>query len=376
MIKNRLKLSLAAAMVTATCGFAGTVTAPNSVDIELSGDVELKAISEKTNTQKIDKRTAEVNLALESKLKNGTKIITKFTAYDDTQAKAGAETGLTTKEAYANIPIMNGKGKIIAGLAPNITYGTDAFDNGDESWKVAVNVPVAKGVKVTVVSKIKNEEETDSNKGDSGATAIRVDAKVGKLMIGAKYGSGYNNKGDGKIVVAGALDPDNTETKAKTITGYVVGKVVGLNIGAEYVQKDVDLIGANKTIKPKGYFLTVGKSFGNLTASVAYVNLSKGLQGGDDFAPGMILDGIVNSSATKDTSAIVLPIKFKINEKVTTNLTLIKADVLEESAKEIDLGLTYAMDESIEIKAGVGKYTHTDSANDQTNIEVAIAIKF
>ena len=92
MIKNKLKLSIAAAMVTATCGFAGTVTAPNSVDIELSGDVELKQVSEKTTGNNVSKRTAEVNLALESKLKGGTKVFTTFTAYDANQGDATATT--------------------------------------------------------------------------------------------------------------------------------------------------------------------------------------------------------------------------------------------------------------------------------------------
>ncbi|MEA2051084.1 MAG: hypothetical protein U9O56_10205 [Campylobacterota bacterium] len=380
MIKNRLKLSLAASLLVATCSYAGTVTAPNSSNIELSGDVELKAVSEKTDTEKINKRTAEVNLNLDATLNNGIKVFTTFKAFDGVQGQttAGADNtddGFKTKAAYAVIPLMDGKGKVVAGLAPNNTYGTDAFDNGGEDWKLAVNVPVAKGVKVTVVSKVKNEEEADSNKGDSGMTAIRVDAKIGELMIGAKYGSGYKNKDDGKVVTNKAIDSDNTEKEIDLLTAYINGSVAGLDLGVEYIQKDVELIGVNKTIDQKGFFATIGKSFGDVTAGIAYITLEKGLKGGDDFAPGMILDGNIDSSATKDTSAIVVPLEYSIDDSLTASATYISADVQGSDATEIDFGIAYAMDDNIELSAGYGKYT-IDDGDDQTNIEVAIAITF
>ncbi len=398
MIKNRFKLSLVAAMITTTCSYAGTVTAPNSMDIKLGGEIKIKHITEKTNAKNVDKRTAEVDIKLESKLKNGIKIFTTFTGYDDSQAgaevdlngdgdttddgeRAASDANMRTKEAYVVIPLMDGKGKIIAGLAPNKKYGTYAFDNGGESWKIAVNVPVVKGVNITVVSKIKNEEEQDSNKGDSGATAIRIDAKIGTLMVGAKYAQGYANKNNGKVLkVIGdptkGLHPDDTEKEVKGITAYLTGKVSGFKVGAEYIQKDVTFVGANKTIAPSGYFITASKKINNLTTGIAYLDLTKGMKGGEDFTAGLILDGNINSSSTKDTSAIIVPIDYKINEKLTANLKLIKADILETNANEIDLGMTYKMDKNIKLKVVFGKYSHTNSVNDQTNTKIELAIKF
>ncbi|RLA82826.1 MAG: hypothetical protein DRG78_06085 [Epsilonproteobacteria bacterium] len=380
MIKNKINLSLVTAMMITTCSYAGTVTAPNSIDIKLSGDIELKAVSEKTDSEKISKRTAEVNLNLDATLKNGIKVFTTFKAFDGTQGQttAGAENtddGFKTKIAYAVIPLMKGNGKIVAGLTPMITYGTDAFDDGGEAWQGAVSIPVAKGVKVTVVSKVLNEEEVDSNKGDSGANAIRVDTKINNIMIGAKYANGYKNKADG---FTGA--EATTELKSKVFMTYVTGRIAGLNVGFEYARKDITKVGANAMQQFKdiqvGYFTSVEKEIGKFTTGLSYLNLSKGMKGGDDFKVGLILDGNIDSSVTKDTTAFVVPIKYKINDKFTTNITLIKAEVLEESTKEIDLGLTYAMDENVEMKIETGKYMHKNSTNDQTNMQLAVAIKF
>ena len=368
-----IKLSLAAAMLTTTCSYAGMVTAPNSSNIELSGDVELKAVSEKTGDTTVQKRTAEVNLALEAKLASGTSFITEIQVYDDTQAGSNIENGtdLDVTKAYAVIPIMGGNGKVVAGLAPNNTYGTDAFDNGGESWKLAVNMPIARGVKVTVVSKVKNEEEKDSNKGDSGATALRVDAKVGEFMIGTKYGLAYANKGDGSSPAAAS----DKEIEKKILTGYIAGSAAGLDLGFEFETDDVKFIGTNQTTKPKGYYASVGKEIGAFSAGLAYVNLKDGMKGGDDFAPGMILDGNVDSSATEDTSAVVVPLEYAINDNLTAHATYIDAEVQGNDATEIDFGATYAMDDNIELSVGYGKYT-IDNTDDQTNVEVAIALTF
>jgi hypothetical protein len=380
MIKNKIKLSLATAMMIATTSYAGVVTAPNINNLEISGDIELKQVKEKTGNKTVDKRTAEVNLHFDAKSDSGLEIHTTFKAFDGTQAQStagadGTDDGFKTKEAYAVVPFMDNKAKVVAGLAPNNTYGTDAFENGGESWKAALFMPIAKGVKVGVVSKIENEEEADSNKGDSGATAIRVDAKMGDFMLGAKYAKGYKNKGDGKVIAGGTIDQDNTEKECTTIDTYITGEVSGVSVGAEYITKKVDLIGANKTNKPKGYYLSANKEFGDLTAGIAYINLSKGMKGGDDFAPGMITDGTLESSATKDTTAIVVPLEYAVNEQVTATATYISANVMGDDAKEFDIGASYAVDDNVELSVGYGKYTQ-DNADDQTNIEVAIAITF
>ncbi|MCK5111190.1 MAG: hypothetical protein KAQ94_06685 [Arcobacteraceae bacterium] len=102
MLKNRLKLSIVTAMAVAglsSSAVAGTVTAPNIDNIELSGDIELKHVQEKSDTATINKRTAEINLNLDAKANNGLEIYTTFTAYDDNQANASANKDLRIKHA-------------------------------------------------------------------------------------------------------------------------------------------------------------------------------------------------------------------------------------------------------------------------------------
>jgi hypothetical protein len=374
MITNKLKLSLATAVVVAgVSANAGKVIAPNIDEITIGGDVELKHMQEKTDTAKVSKRTAEVNLNIDAKAKNGISVHTSFTAYDDTQAKAGASTGLSTTEAYAVIPFS--KVKLVAGLAENGVYGTDAFENGGESWKVVASMPITQDVKVGFASKILNEEEADSNKGDSGETALRVDGSINGFMAGVKLVSGYTNKNDGQTPTV----VTDKETEYDTLTGYVTGTVSDIDLGFEYQSKDVTMVGATtQPSKQSGYFVSASKGFGNTTAGLSYISLSKGLSGGGDFAPGLILDGNVASSETKDTTAIVVPVDFKINDQLSANVTLISADIQGKDGTETDASLTYGMNENVSFGLNYGKFDGDAGCviGDQTNVELAVNVTF
>ncbi|MCK5111189.1 MAG: porin [Arcobacteraceae bacterium] len=272
---------------------------------------------------------------------------------------------------------MDSKGKVVLGLAPNFTYGTDAFDDGGESWKLGINVPVAKDIKVTVVSKIVNEEEADSDKGDTGATAIRVDAKVGAFMIGARYAKGYANKGDGNTPATAA----DKENKNKVLTSYITGTVAGIELGAEYMSKKIDMIGTDTdTSTQKGYFLTASSEVATgFSVGLSYLNLKKGMQGGDDFAPGMIFEKTsITSSTTKDTSAYILPLSYAISDSLTANATYINVDIQGVDATEMDLGLEYGFSDNVTLSVTYGDFDgKTGCAIDDTkNLEVAIAIIF
>lgn len=380
MIKSKLKLSLAASILVATYGYAGTVIAPNIAQIELSGDIELKAVQEKTDTETINKRTAEINLNLDAKSENGLEIYTSYKVFDGSQAATAGENiddGFSVTHAYATLPIINGKGKVFAGLIPNFIYGTDAFDDGGEAWKVAVAAPVAKGVMVQVVSKVENEEEANKDKGDSGATAIRVDAKVNNFKVGAKYAQAYANKGDGSTPPA----PADKEKKVKITTAYIMGEVGGVSLGAEYMSQKIDMVGVSSDpVTQKGYFLTASKDIvDGFNVGLSYLNLSKGMKGGDDFEPALIFekDSIV-SSGTKNTTAFIVPFFFSINENLTANAAYVNADIQGRDGKEVDLGITYAMDDNVELSAVYGKFDGDTGCeiDDQTKVEVAIAITF
>ncbi len=379
MIKNKLKLSLAAAMIATTCSYAGTVTAPNVDNIEISGELILKQARDRSTTpagiSEVESyRTAEVTLNIDATVADTVEIHTAFTAYDDTQAENGADQNVRIDQAYAVVPILNGKGKVVAGLAPNNQYGTEAFDNGGESWKLAVNMPVAKGVKVTVVSKIENEEKQNGNKGDSGTTAIRVDAKVGEFKVGAKYGHGYKNKNDGFTGTA------NTEIKAKVFMAYATGTVSDIDLGFEYANKSIQKIGALDSQQPKdnqvGYFATAQKEMGQFRAGVGYMILKHNMQGGGDFAPGMILDGNVNSTGDAKTEAIVIPVSYAVNDALTTSVTYIDAEIGNDDVTEYDFGVEYTYNDNIGLSATYGQYNGEQDTEDQKNFEIEVAITF
>ena len=383
MKKNKIKLSLVATLAItgfSTSAVAGIVTAPNVDKIEISGDAELKFIKAKTDSvtgsQTNNHRTAEVNLNFDASFENGLKVFTTFTAFDDTQASATQNTDVRTKVAYAEIPILE-KGKILAGLVPNFQYGTEAFDIGGEAWKVAVFVPVAKGVQIGLVSKIENEEESNDDKGDSGATELRIDAKISNLNLGAKYVSAYANKDDGVLGADATPSTGDEEVEKEIMTAYITGAVAEFNIGAEYFTADVKKVGAATQPKDmKGYFLSISKEFGAFNAGLSYINLSNGMNGGSDYAPGLITDDYLSASTTKDTSAYILPVSYAINDTLSLNATYIDIDNKGVDENEFDLGLEYAMMDGVTIGAMYGKLSSDTPNADQTNIEVAIAIEF
>jgi len=378
MLKNKLKLSIAAAILCSSYLQAGTVTAPNSLNIELSGDVELKQIREKSKTETINYRTAEINLNLDSKMDNGLEFHYSAKAYNDTQASSTADTGVDTTHGYAVVPFLEGKGKIIAGLVPNFPYGTDAFEEGGESWKIAVFAPIMKGIKVGLISKIEDENEADKNTGDDGSTALRVDGTFDNIAFGLKYAEAYINKNDGWTGVAAT-----NEKEIEVMTGYVTGDVVGINYGAEYITKDITNVGGTTAQQPKanqkGYYLEANKDIvENLNIGLAYAKLQNGLVGGEDFAVSLVLDGNIDSSTTKDTSAFVIPVSYKITDNLSINATYVDAKIEDISANEYDIGIEYIYNDNVTLSATYGDFdADTNSPIEGTkNLELSLVMRF
>lgn len=371
MLKNKLKLSMVAALAVAgfsSSAVAGKVIAPNIDVIEVSGAVELKQVQEKSNTSTVNYRTSEIDLNFDAKAEGGIEVFTSFKVFNGTQAgvndAAPEASSITTTYAYAILPI--GEAKIVAGLAPDGAYGTEAFDGDTEVYKIVAQVPVAKNTKIMIGSKANRENKLNKNEGDMSTFAIGISTQINGFDLGLKTATITNDTD------ANLSDGIKTEVDTKVINAFVGGEIAGVSLAGEYVTKDVD----GAASKQKGFFVTAGKEFGNFTAGVAYVKLEKGLTGGDGFAPGMILDGNVDSSLTQNTSAVVVPLSYAINDKLSTNFTYIDAKVQGKDATEIDIGLTYGFSDNVELSATYGDYDHVDSENDTKNIELAIAIAF
>jgi len=376
-IQNKFKLSLVAAMMATTCGYAGTVSAPNVDSIEISGDLELKQIREKTEGTTggtNNKRTAEAHLNIDAMVNDKLEVHTVFEIYDDNQANSAADKTFDVQEIYGVLPIMEGKGKIIAGLVSNAPYGTEAFDNGGEAWRLAIFAPVAQGIKVGVVSKVEKEKDASDDKGDSGATVVRVDGKFGDIQAGLKYASMYANKDDGQTPVAAA----DKEKEVELLSGYIMGSAMGVDFGAEYLTQDVEMVGATTQPKdPKAYFVNASTAFGSFSTGVSYMDLSNGAKAGDDYEPGVIFDGEdIASSATKDTTALVIPFGYDFGNGLSANAAYINADIMDEDITEIDLGVAYTLNDNVELALGYGDWDSKIDANDKQNIELVMTVTF
>lgn len=368
MIKNLKNIAVAAAIL-GTCAYAG------ENKIEISGDAEIAYKSEKTGSNTNAYNTTEVNINVEAVNKDGIEFHGQFVAYDgtqgyaadgttaqDTAASTGTSTeapttGLETKQAYVVVPL--GKAKLIAGLVENATYGLEAFDDGGESWKTALVIPFNKNLNARIVSKKIEEESKVKGAGDSDATVARIDANYDDLAFGVRAASMVISK-------------DENEKKKSLLSAYLTTKISNFDLGFEYTQEGQDFDG-------KGFMLSVASNITeDLNLGLSYVSLTDGLKGGADFAPGEIIDGNLDSSATKDTTAFVLPITFALNDTLSLGAKYIKADVQGKDVSETDLTAEYALGEVTSIS---GTYATLSSdfagiADDQTVMSITLATEF
>ena len=363
MIKTVKNVMLATALL-------GTSAIGGEIEVKFSGDAEITYKNEKVGSEQNAYNETEVNLMLDAVNKDGVEFHSKFVVYNGVQGDVdndlsndgdGAESNMETKEAYVVAPL--GKAKLIAGLKEDIVYGTEAFDTLDPFWRTAIVFPIAKNTTLQLVTKKLAEQGQNDSKGDSDATVLRIDSSIGEFKLGAKTAQLVMNK-------------DEATQKEKSVVGaYVTGSLGGFDIAFEYMKESKDFEG-------KGFFISAAKEFEDISASIAYVNLSDGLKGGGDFAVGDILDGNIDSSITKDTTAVVVPLSYKLNDSLTTNVTLVKADILEQSATEFDFGIEYALGEQTAISAvyatasGDGMKTLLDGEDKQTNMSVAVTMEF
>eukprot|EP01155_Anaeramoeba_flamelloides_P002593 Anaeramoba_flamelloidesa1058892_491.p1 GENE.a1058892_491~~a1058892_491.p1 ORF type:complete len:359 (+),score=43.99 a1058892_491:1329-2405(+) len=358
MIKKIRTLALASALL-GTCAFA------EGIDLTVSGDAEITYKTEKTGSTKNAFNEAEVNLYFDATNKDGVEFHGGFVAFDgveaDTSTSAANTANMETAEAYVMAPLAGGKAKLIAGLKEDEEFGTEAFWSADAYWRTAIIFPINKNLNVRYVAKKLNENMSDDGQGDSDANVFRIDANVGEFSLGARYGSIVKNK-------------DLATEQEITMTGaYVTGSAAGLDLAFEYVSQGDDADG-------QGIFLSVGKEMDTLSIGLAYANLTDGQTGGGDFAVSEILDGNIDSSATKDTSALVLPISYAINDKLSANAVLVSADILEDSATEVDVGLEYAMGEQTTLSAVYAKLSGDGATalfgDDQTVMAATVTVEF
>lgn len=348
MNNKKLKLSLVAAMMLGTYAVADT-------KFSMSGDAEITYKTDKTDTTSIAYNETEVNLGITAALKGGTEVITAFTVYDGVQADdAGdATVGLSTSEAYVKTTV-SGYG-VSAGLMSNSYFGTDAFENGGESWKTVVSKKMADTTVKVYAKKIK-EMSADDGKGDSDSMGLIVNSKVSGFKVGLKVDATSKNT--------------DTATENATTTTYVygMGAVAGVDLGAEIATQSGDSEGM-------GYFLSAGYSVNDsLSFSGAYVGLTEGMSAGDDFAPGSFFDGNVASSADKDTSALVLGASYSFSG-ISTSATVIAAEVLEESATEIIVGAEYALNDDVTLALSYADASG-DTIDDISTMSASISTSF
>ncbi len=366
MITKIRNLTLASALL-GTCLSAANIE--SNVNLNVSGDAEITYKTEDTDKTKNAYNETEVNLYVDAVNQDGIEFHSKFVVFDgiqaDTSTTADNTANMETAEAYVKAPLMGGKVHIMAGLKENGGYGTDAFWSADSQWRTAITVPIAKGTTFKYVRKKLTEKKANDGDGDKDANVFRLDTKFNGYAMGVKYG---------QVIVNNNLA---SEKEQKIVGAYFLGDIAGIDTAFEYMDIGEDFDGT-------GYFLSLGKEFDNgLSVGLGYASLTDGMKGGSDFAVSEILDGNIDSSTTKDTSAIALPISYPVSDKLTANLTLVSADVLDESATEYDIGFEYALGEQTTLSgvyaniSGDGvKALNSDSSDDYTVMNLKVSMAF
>ncbi|MEA3512032.1 MAG: porin [Campylobacterota bacterium] len=360
-MKKMIKLSLVAATVL---GLATTSYAESKVTV--SGDAEVTYENLTQNDTTDVYKTADVNINIDAVNEDGVEFHSQFVLYDGTQGDiTGLENGVVTDttgnpEAYSQIerayvvaPLPFAEAKLTAGLAPNGAFGSGMFENGGESWKTDLTMKAA-GLKVKVGNV--TIKESNASQADKIKNYVKVEGSAGDI----KYGLQYSNTKD--------TATDCTKTY---MNPYVTASVAGLDIAAEYASWGSDGDGT-------GMFVQAGKEMGPLSVALAYVTLS-GADGsaGGDYAASDFFDGNVASNATDDTSAIVVPVSYKVSDKLTAGLTYVSADVTGLDGTAMDITADYALGKSTSI--GLLYATATGDAvgaDDYTKMAMSVSMSF
>jgi hypothetical protein len=354
-LKTTIKLSMVAAFLMGTCAVADT-------KLTTSGDAEIsyKSIESAGETNKLI--STEVNLNIDAALADGVGLHTSFVVFDGVQAdsSAGADNtaNMATTYAYVTMPVLDSKGMVKAGLSPDDAFGTGAFENGGESWKTAFSYAISDSLKVSISDKKIKEMQADDSVGDSDEMAVALTGNIDGIALGLKSASKVTDKDAA------------TEESTSFTNLFVSGEYTGFGYGFEYKANGGDADGS-------GIYLEASKTFDKLSTSLEYVTLTEGISAGDDFAPGEFFDGNVASSATKDTSAIVVGLGYPITETVGLSATLISAEVLEKSATEMILSASYAYSDATSILATYANATGDGvGTDDESVMKVTIETSF
>jgi hypothetical protein len=360
-MKNRFLLFSIGFLLASTLH---SIETPNSIDAKVSGDMEMKIVNEDIGGKSISKRTAEVNIAFDSKLANQIEVFSLFKLFNGTAGQNDSSSenyddGFKTKNIYAKVPFMNHKGYANVGLAPNEIFGDDAFDNGDESWKIEVVASLKPSLYLIVESRVDEEREQDNNNGDSGEESIGLIYKDKKIESGIKYISAYSNKGD------------SNEEISSEFNGYIKTKVALFDVTAEVLLKDI-----KDQSSQSGYFVTFYKEFKKVDTAVHYALITGGLKGGDELKMSTILDGNIDSTSTNDTFVISVPVEYKMSDKFSLNANFVLAAIEDIDAIGLDIGTTHKIDDSTEVSLVLANLNSDDSSKDQTNVEIALNLEF
>jgi hypothetical protein len=360
-MKNRFLVLVLGSLLTTTLH---SIETPNSIDAKVHGDMEMKIVNEDIGGKSVSKRTAEVNIAFDSKLANQIEVFSLFKLFNGTSdqndsSSENYDDGLKTKNIYAKVPFMNHKGYVNVGLAPNEVFGDDAFDNGDESWKIEIVASLKPSLYLVAESRVDQEREQDNNCGDSGEESVGVIYKDKKIESGVKYISAYSNKGDSNEVISSGLN------------GYIKTKVALFDVTAEVLLKDI-----KDQSSQSGYFVTFSNEFKKVDAAVHYALMTGGLKGGDELKMSAILDGNIDSSSTNDTFVISVPVEYKMSDKFSLNANFVLASIEDIDAMGLDIGTTHKIDDSTEVSLVLATFDSDDNTKDQTNVEIALNLEF
>ena len=371
-MKNKFKYNLMLAIILAINNVNAKSTFEN---LKLNGDIELIDTNTKTNSKTIHKRTSEMNIDISTNIDSNVDVFTTFEMFNGTQGQASEDSentddGFQTKSAYVVVPIK--KTKLMAGLNSETIFGTNAFDDEKDFWQLGLHFLVKENITLSLISYIENEEEMNSNTGDTKTNEVKAIIKTDVFNAGVKYAITNENKNNGQSSI------ELSEKEIKTITTYFKTSYAQIDFDLEIDLDNVELIGTNETIKQKGYFAKINKTIGDFSIGTSYTKLLNGKKGGDEFAISLFYDGNIDSNFTNSTNAIAIPIKYQINDKLSMNALFVDINIQGENAKEFDLGLEYIMNDNVTFSTIFGKLNGDDEANidDASNLEIALAITF
>lgn len=401
-------LSFAASLVV-TSAMAGNIELLS--DLKIYGDAEVRGISVKGDTHKVDATTKAISKeykdkqVLDSKLRINLdfKTLENIVIHSRIELKNdawgnNADDTFTWDEANVLVP-FHGDKFLLAGRV-NDTYGTPFYgSNGDKIDLALIGYTPVENVLLYAFDfkavEGKNEDQNtflganSTGKGDFDAYSLGGQITIDKLVLGGRYVYLQNNT---ETATSSGIYNDAT---SHMFNAFTMGEIAGLDIQAQVEKRTgdrTDSSAGQSDEKMFGAYLKVSKQIDQFNVGIAALTTKDGYVAGKNLPVTYLTNDDLETAsigrvgAYGDTSLVALNLAFNATNNLTLEANLGQHSISDATfaginkdlkITEYNAGLSYKLNKSatLSLRYAMGSFDES-TLEDMQTIVGGVAINF